>query len=416
MFARSVATHAGQSRAPERPVATPASSLKVVIFGSARPVTCAVMDYARRLHEAIEAQRPGFVAIETIEPGEPFAFVAAVVKALRAGAVAHFELPIEGWGDSVVPGSALMAARLVTRRGRIAVTMHEWASLNRLRYLSTIPDLLAADGFVFVSPRQREGFLSTPWVAQAKKDAAPVIPIGPNVMSTHIDATRVAQERAKTRGEGALRADVVVGFFGVLYASKRPDLLLRVVASLRDRGAKARLLVCGDFLWDKPHDRAAFLELARELGVAEWLDFRGRIDDQGELLATLSASDVFLLPYTDGVSARRSSFQAVSQLAIPLVTTEPERPDEFDLIPALREKIDNPATALVPVDAGPEDFAAAVMTVLSQKERAVGVSLDAIWREAAARHLAFYDRLLERSGVGRGDRDRRVARWLDAAE
>jgi len=374
------------------------------------------MDYARRLHEAIEAQRPGFVAIETIEPGKSFAFVAAIVRALRAGAVAHFELPIEGWGDSVVPGSALMAARLLTRRGRVAVTLHEWASLNRLRYLSTIPDLIAADGFILVSPRQRESFSRTPWVSRAKKDAAAVIPIGPNVMSGDIDATRVAQERARTRGEGALRADVVLGFFGVLYASKRPDLLLRVVASLRDRGVKARLLVCGDFLWDKPHDRAAFLELAHTLGVAEWLDFRGRIDDQGELLATLSASDVFLLPYSDGVSSRRSSFQAVSQLAVPLVTTKPERPDEFDLVPALREKIDSPATALVPVDAAPEDYADAIMTVLPQKDCAVGVSLDAIWREAAAKHLAFYDCLLERSGAGRGDLDRRVARWMDVAE
>ena len=395
MIARSVATHVGLTGARERPVAKPASSPRVVIFGSARPVTCAVMDYTRRLHEAIEAQRPGFVAIETIEPEKPLAFVAAIVKALRAGAVVHFELPIEGWGDSVVPGSALMAARLLTRRGRVAVTMHEWASLNRLRYLSMIPDLLAADGFVFVSPRQRESFRSTPWVARAKKDAAAVIPIGPNVMSTHIDAVRVAAEKARTRGEGALRADVVIGFFGVLYASKRPDLLLRVVAALRARGVKARLLACGDFLWDKPHDRAAFLELARALGVAEWLDFRGRIDDQGELLATLSASDVFLLPYADGVSARRSSFQAVSQLAIPLVTTAPERPDEFDFTPALREKIDNPATALVPADAGPQAFADAVMTVLAKKDCAVGVSLDAIWREAAARHLAFYDRLLD---------------------
>lgn len=395
MLARSVAMHVDMTARRDPPVAAPASSPRVVIFGSARPVTCAVMDYARRLHEAIEAQRPGFAAIEAIEPDRPLAFVAAIVKALRAGAVVHFELPIEGWGNSVVPGSALMAARLLTRRGRIAVTMHEWASLNRLRHLSIIPDLVAADGFVFVSPRQRDGFLSTPWVARAKKDAAVVIPIGPNVMSTRIDAARVAAEKARTRGEGALRADVVIGFFGVLYASKRPDLLLRVVAALRARGVKARLLACGDFLWDKPHDRAAFLALARELGVAEWLDFRGRIDDQGELLATLSASDVFLMPYADGVSARRSSFQAVSQLAIPLVTTEPERPDEFDLIPALREKIDNPATALVPVDGGPQDFADAVMTVLPQRDCAVGVSLDAIWREAAARHLAFYDRLLE---------------------
>jgi len=400
MFARPALTHAVLIRAPERRVASPVLSPKVVIFGSTRPVTCAVMDYARRLHEAIEAQRPGFVAIEAIEPDRPFAFVAAVAKTLRSGAVAHFELPIEGWGNSVVPGSALMAARLLTRRGRIAVTMHEWASLNWLRYLSTIPDFVAADGFVFVSPRQRDGFLATPWVSQAKKHDAPIIPIGPNVMSTQIDAARVAAERAKTRGEGASRADVIVGFFGVLYASKRPDLLLHVIASLHARGVKARLLVCGDFLWDKPHDRAAFLALAHELDVAEWLDFRGRIDDQGELLATLSASDVFLLPYADGVSSRRGSFQAVSQLAIPLVTTEPERPDEFDLIPALREKIDSPATALIRFDASPEAFADAVMTVLPLRDSAVGVSLDAIWREAATRHLAFYDRLLGQGAGG----------------
>jgi glycosyltransferase involved in cell wall biosynthesis len=400
MLARSIATPLEPVRRRERPVAAPASSPKVVIFGSAKPVTCAVMDYTRRLHQAIEAQRPGFVAIETIEPDRPLAFVAAIVKALRAGEVAHFELPIEGWGNSVVPGSALMAARLATRRGRIAVTMHEWASLNRLRHLSIIPDLVAADGFVFVSPGQRESFLSTPWVARAKKDAAPVIPIGPNVMSTQIDAGRVVEEKARTRGEGALRADVVVGFFGVLYASKRPDLLLRVVASLHDRGVKARLLVCGDFLWDKPHDRTAFVELARTLGVADWLDFRGRIDDQSELLATLSASDVFLLPYADGVSARRSSFQAVSQLAIPLVTTMPARSDEFDLIPALKEKIDNPATALTSAGASPDELADAVMAVLPLGKCAIGVSLDDIWREAAARHLAFYDRLLAQSEAG----------------
>ena len=308
-----------------------------------------------------------------------------------------------------------MAARLLTRRGRIAVTMHEWVSLNRLRYLSTIPDLAAADGFVFVSPRQRDGFLATPWTSRAKKRAAPVIPIGPNVMSPTIDPARVAMERARARGEGARRADAVVGFFGVLYASKRPDLLLRTVAALHARGVKARLLVCGDFLWDKPNDRAAFLDLAAALGLADWLDFRGRIDDQGELLSTLSASDVFLLPYSDGVSARRGSFQAVSQLAIPLVTTEPERPDEFDLIPALGEKISSPATALTPTDAGPDDYADAILKVIPLREKAIGVALDAIWREAAARHLAFYDQLLGLNAASRSER-RAARRWLDAAE
>ncbi|WP_336813442.1 glycosyltransferase [Bosea sp. MMO-172] len=365
----------------------------VVIFGSARPVTCAVMDYAYRLAGAVNALRPGLIAVRTIEPERPAAFVGAIAEELRRDRIVHFQMPIEGWGNSVVPGSALMAARLLTRKGRIAITLHEWASLNRLRYLSMVPDILACDGFVFVSPQQRESFLKTPLVGATKKQAAPVIPIGPNIMPARIDPDRVAAERAKLRGSGASEADVVIGYFGVLYASKRPDVLLRTTRALHERGVKARLLICGDFLWDKPGDREAFLALAGELGVADWLDFRGRIDDEGELMATLSAADVFLLPFTDGISTRRGSFQAVSQLAIPLVSTEAERQDEFALAPALKAKIENPATVLCPVDATPERFADAVLAAQARKTEAIGVDLARLWDEAALAHVSFYERL-----------------------
>lgn len=357
------------------------------------PVTCAVMDYAYRLAGAVNALRPGLVAIRTIEPERPAAFIGAIAEELRRDRIVHFQMPIEGWGNSVVPGSALMAARLLTRKGRIAITLHEWASLNRLRYLSMVPDILACDGFVFVSPQQRESFQTTPLVGKAKKQAAPVIPIGPNIMPARIDPERVASERAKLRGSGTSEADVVIGYFGVLYASKRPDVLLRTTQALHQRGVRARLLICGDFLWDKPKDREAFLALAKELGVADWLDFRGRIDDESELMATLCAADVFLLPFTDGISTRRGSFQAVSQLAIPLVSTEAERQDEFALAPALKAKIDNPATVLCPVDATPERFAEAVLTAQARKAEAIGVDLTRLWDEAALAHLDFYDRL-----------------------
>ncbi len=100
---------------PEQRAPAPAVTPGVVMFGSARPVTCAVMDYAHRLHQAIEAQRPGFVRLETIEPDRPLAFVSAIAEALRAGKIAHMQLPIEGWGNSVVPGSALFGARALTR-------------------------------------------------------------------------------------------------------------------------------------------------------------------------------------------------------------------------------------------------------------------------------------------------------------
>lgn len=364
----------------------------VVIFGSDRPVTCAVMDYSRRLMAAINAQRPGFIEMRPLDTGKPAAFVGEIVSVLKAGSTAHLQLPVEGWGNSVVPGSALFAARALTRKGRIIATLHEWTSLNQLRYLSMIPDLLAIDDYVFVSPAQRETFQTTPWVSKAKRQRAPVIPIGPNIMPKAVDPAITARERAKIIGTGATEADLVIGFFGVLYASKRPDLLLRVIRALHDKGLKARLLVCGDFLWDKPHDREAFFALARELGVFDWLDFRGRIEDEGELIATLAASDVFLLPYTDGISARRSSFQAVAPLAIPLVSTDPERGDEFEVSALLKEKVFNPATVLRPVDATPEVFAEAVLAARAQTAHAVGIDLGSLWTEAARAHLALYDR------------------------
>jgi glycosyltransferase involved in cell wall biosynthesis len=251
--------------------------------------------------------------------------------------------------------------------------------------------------------------MATPWAAPAKKARAPVIPIGPNIMPARIDPLKVAAERRKQRGEGALRADLVIGFFGVLYASKRPDLLLRAARALHGRGVLARLLICGDFLWVKPQDRSAFLSLAGELGLTEWLDFRGRIDDEGDLMAALAASDVFLLPYADGVSLRRGSFQAVSQLAIPLVTTTPEQRDEFDAMPDLKAKIESAATALCAADAPPDVFAEALVRVAALKSAAFGVAFDTVWREAADLHLSFYDALAAKA-------DRSVAEFGAPAE
>ena len=213
-----------------------------------------------RLCEAIEAQRPGFVAVETIEPSRPVAFVAAIVRALRRARSLHLQLPIEGWGNSVVPGLGAVrgAPADASRPHRDHPARMDLAQL--LRYLSLIPDLLAADGFVFVSPRQREAFLRTPWSRAPKKARAPVIPIGPNIMPARIDPLRVAaRARALMRRRRARARTSSSASFGVLYASKRPDLLLRVVRALARRGVKARLLVCGDFLWDKPNDRTAFL-------------------------------------------------------------------------------------------------------------------------------------------------------------
>jgi glycosyltransferase involved in cell wall biosynthesis len=364
----------------------------VILFGSTKPVTCAVMDYSHRLIEAINRHRPGTMCFEAIEPDEPGDFLRRLKDRLADDRTVHFQLPVEGWGNALLPGSALAIARaMVPRRGRIVMTLHEWTSLNNLRYLSMVPDVLATDGFIFVSAAQREIFLKTPLVSRAKKSAAPVIPIGPNIMPKAIDPAITARERDRLTGDGATKAEIIIGFFGVLYASKRPEVLLETLKALHDGGTRARLLVCGDFLWDKPQDREAFFAVARALGMMDWLDFRGRIDDEVELVSTLAASDVFLLPYSDGLSTRRGSFQAIANLARPLVSTMPERADEFDATPLLKQKIDRPATVLCAVNADGKAFAQGIIKAHAARNAAVGVDLTSLWDDAAQAHLAFYD-------------------------
>ncbi len=324
---------------------------EVVVFGSARPVTCAVMDGAFRWVAAINHRRPGFAEIRTIEPDAPFRFVSEIVSVLKQDRIVHWELPIEGWGNAVLPGSALMLARLATRRGKIVLKLHEWTSLNRLRYLSTIPDLLAADAF-FVSRQQKETFQKTPWVSRYGKESAPVITIGRT--SCRPPSIRCASPwSVPERSARAIARRSRSGLFRRVVCQQAADLLLRTTAALHARGMKARLLVCGDFLWDKPKDRSAFLALADELGLTDWLDFRGRIDDEGELMAALSASDVFFLPYADGLSARRGSFQANRAAADPAGVDRAGARGRVRLFSAAAAQDRQSATVLAPIPASP---------------------------------------------------------------
>ena len=144
------------------------SSPEVVIFGSARPVTCAVMDYARRLGDAVNAERPGSLRIETIEPQRAVRLCGAIVRALQTAR--RFTCNCR----SRAGATASSRRRSVRRAAADAQGPHRDHAARmdlaqRLRYLSMIPDLVASDGFVFVSPRQRDAFLATPWVPRRRK-------------------------------------------------------------------------------------------------------------------------------------------------------------------------------------------------------------------------------------------------------
>jgi glycosyltransferase involved in cell wall biosynthesis len=353
---------------------------------SGKSVTCGIADYLQSLSDALHGQEAVDFHVDRVETANPISFVAAIVGRLRADGVVHFNLPVEGWGNSLLPGIALFLARLFTRRGKIVLTLHEWLSLNRLRFLSLLPDVWSADQIVLVSRQQWEAFKASPSAPRRLRENAALIPIGPNIKATMVN---LPLRKRMDRNE------LVIGHFGVLYASKQPEVMLRTVAELNKRGVRTRLLLCGDFLPDKPQDKDCFFQAARELGVLDQIDFRGRIEDGSAVLVALAEADVHLLLYSDGASARRSSLLACLQLDLPIVTTSPERADEFQDWPDIERQLSDGSIRCVAPDASEETIADAVQAIVAEHPMREPINAARIWKRTATEHVRLYARVTE---------------------
>lgn len=364
-------------------------AIDVIVPVSGKAVTCGVTDYVESIAESLEGNDDVRFDMVRLEAARPFTFVATLVKQLRAGGVVHLELPIEGWGNSILPGIALFLARLFTRRGKIVLTLHEWKSLNLLRFLSELPDVWSADQIVLVSREQWQAFRASKSPPRRLRDTAALIPIGANVKGTA--PARI--ESRRTVGPG-----LTIGYFGVLYGAKQPELMLRTIAALKRRGTKARLTIVGDFLADKPRDRTGFFTLAEELGVSGNIDFRGRVEDSADVLAALADADVQMLLFSDGASARRSSLLTALQLDRPVVTTVPERADEFEEWPEIERQMADGAIASVAPDAEPDVVADALLRVVREHPSRPPVDAASIWRRVGDEHARLYQGLV--AGVG----------------
>ena len=194
--------------------------------------------------------------------------------------------------------------------------------------------------------------------------------------------------------ERTARDELVVGYFGVLYSSKQPDLMLRTIAELKRRGTKVRLLVAGDFLPDRPQDKTHFFDLAQNLGITENIDFRGRIEASADVLAALAEADVQMLLFSDGASARRSSLLTALQLERPVVTTAPLLPDEFTDWPDIEQQMADGAIACVAPDADPATIADAVVRTARQHPSRPRIDSANVWARAGEAHAQLYEALI----------------------
>ncbi|WP_136050711.1 glycosyltransferase [Microbacterium sp. K36] len=156
----------------------------------------------------------------------------------------------EHWSALLAPDTAPRAAR---------------ASLPLVRAALRRPDVVVAVGNDLARAVQR-----------TRRGPTVVIP-------NAVQRPTVVHPRPRTGGL------TLVGVGGLI-ERKGPDIAVRMVAELRERGEDARLLWAGDGPM-----REALLSLAAELGIADHVELRGRVAP-AQVEALLAEADVFVLP------------------------------------------------------------------------------------------------------------------------
>ena len=150
-----------------------------------------------------------------------------------------------------------------------------------------------------------------------------LIPIGSNILHTLSDADEAQQWRKRA---GIDSDDFLLAYFGLINRSKGLETLLESLSKLRNENIPARLLIVGGIAGSSDPTNAAYVqEIEQHItdhNLADCVQRTGFLED-AEVASALRASDVVVLPYTDGASFRRGSLMAAIHYGCAIVTTIP---------------------------------------------------------------------------------------------
>lgn len=331
--------------------------MKVILLtGSYPPTRCGVGAYTEQLAQALE--KTGVQVSVRVEGNF------SVRRALEASredslqerdSILHLQYPTIGFNRYLGPQAFSMRMR------RVFVTLHEVIHVHPIRRLSIYPFLMSARGLIFTAEEEcaRAGRM---WPIGNKSCT---VPIGSNI---HAYPQQASQQRDGVVSFGIIRPEKGIEAFldaAARLRKLRPDIAVRLAASFDQRHRDYGL---------------AILAQAKSLGVEVYLD-----QEAEEVARVLARSLVAYLPFTDGITERRSSALACFINGAVVVSTIGP-----DTIPALRE--------CTIATSSSEEAVRAIVQLINDGGGSAALHAAAdrymqkrTWEDIARAHVSFYE-------------------------
>lgn len=221
--------------------------------------------------------------------------------------------------DLYGPGLGFKLAPLLARLRRAGlptiVTFHTvtggplWTKVAALVLLLAAHRSISANEEVSALFRRHVPMLTGRWTD---------IPIGTNI---HVAPAAETLDKRTERVRLGLPEDApLLAHFGMVYPGKGLETMMAALPKILSHERRARLVIVGDTRPENHAYRLTLEALADRLGVASAIIWSGRRTNE-EVSRILQVSDLFVVPYDDGVSIRRGSLIAGLAHSLPVIST-----------------------------------------------------------------------------------------------
>lgn len=224
------------------------------------------------------------------------------------------------YGRKWLPYNSLLAW-LAQRYGRLITTFHTLTYPSPLSptRLNAFAISALSHQIIVTNEKHRQELL---WLYPKAKNKHHLIPVGSNILPDHEKwQNRDAIYRQMRQKLGVAPHQLLISNFGLIYPDKNLEALVQAVGKLHDSGHPAHLLLIGQVRPSSHPYLATLKNLVQQAGLESHVTW---VHDcpVDEVNDYLFASDIYAVPYKDGLTTRRTSALAGMAHGLPTLSTK----------------------------------------------------------------------------------------------